>query len=445
MDKNIKQVIRDNRLTIKLNSIMLNVTNDTLSLEQVFLLYSRYLQDRYDDFKKEVKPIEGKIIRELHEDFEFEYSLNFSYGSKHVDIKLISNSSNNLLKVSAKLDYFYKAIERTSHIIYMSSKDDNIRRLESEFVDLAEQYRFFINKTKMFSFTYPSLRGKSIVINLRNNNIKLVDLEIILHNKNEDSKCITITYDYDGNYQTDISNNTFSSPWGYYVTDEETIAFIEKNVLANMKIPIKELPDFLLKYINSVEEKEEVEDNLIVNNDYLVYQKIEENNKIINELIEENRKLRASLDKRTIILKDELFKEVKDNNDSYFVIREEYRYHLQDFDLSKISFDNVDIRGIDFRGTNINSAIFDLQKVYNKDASCCDFSVDEGNSKDYIFGYSTDFTGVKLNGTKLYNPYPCFLNSTIYDAYIDKYTLLPDYYAESIESSVLRGKVKIKI
>lgn len=63
---------------------------------------------------------------------------------------------------------------------------------------------------------------------------------------------------------------------------------------------------------------------------------------------------------------------------------------LKYLDLSGVSFKNVKVSGIDFRGCNIS---FNPQEVYNKDLSNCNF---EG----VFIHASTDFTGVNICGTK---------------------------------------------
>ena len=157
---------------------------------------------------------------------------------------------------------------------------------------------------------------------------------------------------------------------------------------------------------------------------------INKNKELIDELIKENQELAEQLKIKMPILREELLDEI---NDNYYIIKDKYKNVLSDYDLSKISFDNVDIRGIDFRGTNINSSLFDLQKIHDKDASNCNFSTDEDNAKDYIFGYDTDFTGVNLRGTDMSNPYPCLLNPTINKAYIDEFTILPGFYQDKVK------------
>ena len=87
------------------------------------------------------------------------------------------------------------------------------------------------------------------------------------------------------------------------------------------------------------------------------------------------------------ISEDLLFEKV----DDHFKIRSIYLPFLKLFDLSNISFTNVDIRYVDFRGTN---AQIDPTKVYNKDMSFAKF--DDNNIYDW-----KDYTQVTLLGTEM--------------------------------------------
>ena len=257
MDNNIKKVISKNQLIIALNSIGLNIFDDTLTFEQVFLLYSKYLQYRYDEFKSIVKPIEDKIIRGVHRDFEFEYNLCIDGAGKYVNVILKSKTSIFSMAVEVRLDYFFQPFDSDSHISNLISKYeligvyDSIKELKKEFVSLAEEYRRFVGLSESFKYTYPFLADNDIAIELitNDNNIKLINL-VITSYKEINNKHITIIYDYNGNYQTDVSNAISTFPRLNFVLDDETIAFIEKEALSKIKIPIKKLPDFLLKYMD---------------------------------------------------------------------------------------------------------------------------------------------------------------------------------------------------
>ena len=204
------------------------------------------------------------------------------------------------------------------------------------------------------------------------------------------------------------------------------------SMLYLIKIPIKKLPSIFLNLLEAglTEETIDLERQTIE-------KEIEENIKKIEELISKNQELNLKLQRRLPILSTQLFKEVEKYGEKYYIINCEYKYVLQNYDLSKISFDNVDIRGIDFRGTNVNSNLFDLQKIHNKDASNCNFSTTEDNAKDFIFDYATDFTGVNLSGTNMNSPCPILLNSTINKAYIDESTILPIFYQTKVKKKSL--------
>ena len=271
-------------------------------------------------------------------------------------------------------------------------------------------------------------------------NILIFKAQII--NKEDDISCITIKYD-------NVKMNYFECTYQYsYIFDgkiwtqtlnQEEISYI----LNNLYIPTNYFENYILSYMgerarirkNYIERKEESEIAEISDlRKSIISEKINKNKELIDELIKENQELAEQLKIKMPILREELLDEI---NDNYYIIKDKYKNVLSDYDLSKISFDNVDIRGIDFRGTNINSSLFDLQKVHNKDASDCNFSTDEDNVKDYIFGYDTDFTGVNLSGTDMNNPYPILLNSTINKAYIDEFTILPGFYQDKVKKKTL--------
>ena len=77
--------------------------------------------------------------------------------------------------------------------------------------------------------------------------------------------------------------------------------------------------------------------------------------------------------------------------DDHKVIRKEFlkKNRLQYLDLILIDFTNVDVRGVDFRNTNIN---LDPQTVYNKDLSDCNFD-------GIDLGIAANFDGVNIKNT----------------------------------------------
>ena len=80
-----------------------------------------------------------------------------------------------------------------------------------------------------------------------------------------------------------------------------------------------------------------------------------------------------------------------EKQDDHLVIKSMFVPMLQLLDLGTISFDNVDVRCIDFSNTN---AIVNVRKVYNMDLSFAIFS--DGNIIDW-----SDYSGVNLTGTVL--------------------------------------------
>lgn len=78
MDNNTKKVISKNQLIIALNSIGLNIFDDTLTFEQG--------------------------------DFEFEYNLCIDGAGKYVNVILKSKTSIFSMAVEVRLDYFFSAI-----------------------------------------------------------------------------------------------------------------------------------------------------------------------------------------------------------------------------------------------------------------------------------------------------------------------------------------------
>ena len=62
-------------------------------------------------------------------------------------------------------------------------------------------------------------------------------------------------------------------------------------------------------------------------------------------------------------------------------------------DLSLINFDNVNVSGIDFSNTNLNTTLFNPQKVYQKNISGCDFT------GLYFSPFSFDLSNVDVRGT----------------------------------------------
>lgn len=119
-------------------------------------------------------------------------------------------------------------------------------------------------------------------------------------------------------------------------------------------------------------EKEEIKELQIVDK---VKQLVANNNLKIVKLVKKNQRLYEKLGERQPITKDILCKMVDDEVGGHWIVRPEFRDDLEYYDLSDISFDNVDVREIDFRNTNIKSCHFNPQTVYHKDLSGCYFEV----------------------------------------------------------------------
>ena len=219
---------------------------------------------------------------------------------------------------------------------------------------------------------------------------------------------------------------------------------ISNNVFPDFKIHTKDLPDFLQKYMKLFlkgyievdtedDEKEEVleikdtsdddsKELQIVNE---IKKQIEDNNLKIVNLIKNNQNLYQILGERQKISKEVLCMMVKDEEIGHWVIRPEFRDDLAYYDLSDISFDNVEVKEIDFINTNIRGINFNPQTVYHKDLSGCyfDSSIEE-NLTGRLFDYSTDFTGVNLEGTTIKQPITLY-NTSIVAATVNSHTDLP--------------------
>lgn len=85
---------------------------------------------------------------------------------------------------------------------------------------------------------------------------------------------------------------------------------------------------------------------------------------------------------------EELFIKKKD----HFIIAPIYKDALKFIDLKDISFNDVDVHGVDFRGCNIGE-LFRPQEVFNKDLRGCYFD------KVYISTW-INFAGVDIRGCR---------------------------------------------
>ena len=95
--------------------------------------------------------------------------------------------------------------------------------------------------------------------------------------------------------------------------------------------------------------------------------------------------------------------------------------NLKEIDLSNISFDNVDVHGIDF--TDCNPVLLNPQTVWKKDLSGTTFISDPSRPNNvFPFGAKTDFYGVNLKGATIKTEDLIYLE--LYGAEMDEDTLI---------------------
>lgn len=95
--------------------------------------------------------------------------------------------------------------------------------------------------------------------------------------------------------------------------------------------------------------------------------------------------------------------------------------NLKEIDLSNISFDNVDVHGIDF--TDCNPVLLNPQTVWKKDLSGTTFISDPSRPNNvFPFGARTDFYGVNLKGATIKTEDLIYLE--LYGAEMDEDTLI---------------------
>lgn len=452
---------------------------DKINLIKLNNLYSNCLYNNYKDILEEKKTLEKELSTLNNEkislDFTWYDDIHFSkdvFKVLEITLNFPKRCFCNLRISDIGGFEIYNDKEKKYYIEWSPEYKKRIKgideKIHKKIVNLGVKIKFFLDSTEEFTYYYVTkhiddnidynikIKFQLYILTDENKKIEYFNKYMIkikfFNIKHEDAfskkepllrfneESIILEFDIEKNYLTGkyiYSKNGSGSIYGHI---DEKIEIKNMDILYSLlhliKIPKKDLPNILLEQSESslIEEMTSEEDNL---ENQLFDKEIEENNKKIKELFSRNQDLLKKLHRRLPILSTQLFKEVEKNNEKYYIINYEYKYTLQNYDLSKISFDNVDIRGIDFRGTNINSSLFDLQKVYNKDASNCNFSIDEYDAKDYIFGYDTDFTGVNLSGTNMSNPYPCFFNSTINKASIDEFTILPEFYQDKVKKKSL--------
>ena len=127
---------------------------------------------------------------------------------------------------------------------------------------------------------------------------------------------------------------------------------------------------------------------------------------------------------KTIIMGDILF----ENNSGHKKIRKTFKIYslLQYLNLRFVSFDNVEVSGIDLSYTN---ADIDPQKVYNKDMS-------KGNYSGLNF-INMDFNNVDIRGANFTDC--CFDFSSLEGAIIDETTIFP------LPKNILLKNINVKV
>ncbi len=477
----LKKTLRELKKTILKEKAFRDFFNfeDKINLIKLNDLYSNCLYSISKDILDEKKVLEKELSTLNNKKISIDFSCyvqHYVSGNKELEINLNYQKDyfcNLTVSDSSPIAFeIYDDKEKKYYITWSPDYESRIKDIDEEIhrkiVNLGVKIKFFLDSTEEFTYYYVTkhiddnidynikIKFQHYILTDENKKIEYFNKYMIkikfFNIKHEDAfskkepllrfneESIILEFDIEKNYLTGkyiYSKNGSGSIYGHI---DEKIEIKNMDILYSLlhliKIPKKDLPNILLEQSESslIEEMTSEEDNL---ENQLIEKEIEENNKKIEELFSKNKELMEKLHRRLPILSTQLFKEVEKNGEKYYIINYEYKYILRNYDLSKISFDNVDIRGIDFRGTNINSSLFDLQKVHNKDASNCNFSTDEDNAKDYIFGYDTDFTGVNLSGTDMSNPYPILLNSTINKAYIDEFTILPEFYQDKVKKKSL--------
>ena len=466
-DKMVEKFIgRIENIAKKDNSLFSPLLNNShYSLLTVFNAYNRYIASMLKDLKEQVTNLEAKISESNGVNLKINYGITRDCIGENLEIYISSKDKETTIKIPFESieDYYNEegkincsetslASAFTWHRIDKEIELHFTRSRVASIVDLGILYKNITKDLKKFSIAYDDIKYFPISTRYYDANKYLcitiepyfqtrkplfLDISLIPTQSIGILQQLYLFYGKTGTFLEGFykGNNT---SYNEVPLNSNNASALER-VFAIFKVKEEKIPDFLIPFLKSNELSPEDDKNTLE-----IQKKLENNNAEISKLVKENQRLAAALKIRRPITKEQLLMEVSDKEGRHFIIKEEYKDCLALYDLSNISFDNVDIRGIDFRNTNINSLFFNLQKLYKKDISGCNFSVDEENSKDYIFGLNDDFTDVNLKGTKMYNPFPCCLNYTIYQASMDEFTVLPDTYAENIESIENDGKVKRK-
>lgn len=466
-DKMVEKFIgRIENIAKKDNSLFSPLLNNShYSLLTVFNAYNRYIASMLKDLKEQVTNLEAKISESNGVNLKINYGITRDCIGENLEIYISSKDKETTIKIPFESieDYYNEegkincsetslASAFTWHRIDKEIELHLDTFQKASIVDLGILYKNITKDLKKFSIAYDDIKYFPISTRYYDANKYLcitiepyfqtrkplfLDISLIPTQSIGILQQLYLFYGKTGTFLEGFykGNNT---SYNEVPLNSNNASALER-VFAIFKVKEEKIPDFLIPFLKSNELSPEDDKNTLE-----IQKKLENNNAEISKLVKENQRLAAALKIRRPITKEQLLMEVSDKEGRHFIIKEEYKDCLALYDLSNISFDNVDIRGIDFRNTNINSLFFNLQKLYKKDISNCNFSVDEENSRDYIFGLNDDFTDVNLKGTKMYNPFPCCLNYTLYQTSMDEFTVLPDIYAENIESIENDGKVKRK-
>lgn len=441
----------------------LSSNTNTIKLEKLLFLYIIYTRNITAVVQNRLTRIEEIISRIYNSDYRCISFRNKSF--------VFYNNDNTIsLKIKEKLSYIevyherYLRIPKTDYEMDASSLPSDCspvlqERLNNLVLDFFNEYsKYFecIDNTQ-FYYKYRPQQQTHKIFNLPcltkdsepnlnfSININITDVffekyinphiivKFILHNTSEDIS-IDVAYNLINHFRT-----------GYYNGKKisiESIDILERELESLIEIPVKDIPLIIQNHIYDEKKhnNEYVETKKNEINEKNIKLKLEQNKRKIENLILENQKLFSLLNERKPITHEMLFERVREENGEYFKIKNQYIMSLKKYDLSNISFDNVNIKGVDFRGTNIKSKLLDLQKIYKKDATDCNFSVEESNAENYLFDLGTDFTKVNLKGANLQNPIPCLLSPTICDAYIDDTTILPTFYNQFVKKSSAKVK-----
>lgn len=258
MNKNVKKRIRNIQFAIAAKSTILNIKTDTLSVKEIIELYSKYLQEQYIEFKKEIKPLEDKILKRLYGNLQMQYSTSFF--SNQVYIYLVENCSK--LTVTVNLSPFKYGLGDKSHVKCINPPyllyEEPFVSLRDDFIKLAEQYRDFYKEIEKINLIQINSKryNESLIIdlNMHPEDHNYIDIVITTY-KNNELKFITSTYDYEGIYKEDsfkIHNYKNNCYYDEYIK-EEIATYINTNILPLIRTPINSLPNALLKYIGDVE------------------------------------------------------------------------------------------------------------------------------------------------------------------------------------------------